>query len=383
MNKLRIVFMGPVDLTLLDLVDPPPTHSFPFTAELVLRWIAKGHQVTALVLSEHVAVPTHLGGDRLHVIAVPMRPLRRRVADIYALERRALREVLRAQVYDAISAHWTYEYALAAIAVDDQSHVTIHDAPLRYAWEMRDPYRWVKNAMAFPVARRATRLSAVSPYVREHFSKVLRPQAAIRLIPNGVDPIRYSFRPRDPGEEYNLVTVLNGWNHVKNGKAALRAWGELRGRRANLRSLIMLGAGYEEGGQAHHWAVSHGLDQQVEFVGSVPAKEVTAVWNRSNAILIHPSRIEGQPLTLVEAMVTGVPIVADGNAGGVSWTLGNGDYGSLCSMADSCAVAREVLRIVDNDGMPERSKNARDWAVERFNIQTVADQYLSWFQDLR
>jgi glycosyltransferase involved in cell wall biosynthesis len=72
-----------------------------------------------------------------------------------------------------------------------------------------------------------------------------------------------------------------------------------------------------------------GLADQVSFAGHVP--DVAAIWQTHHALVL-PSRYEGLPLALAEAMLCGRPAIA-ADAGGVAELLLNDETGFLAAAA--------------------------------------------------
>ena len=70
------------------------------------------------------------------------------------------------------------------------------------------------------------------------------------------------------------------------------------------------------------------LQDRVSFAGHVAVEKI---W-RENHILVMPSRCEGMPLTIVEAMFCGRPVVAT-NVGGISEVIRDGHTGFLAAAA--------------------------------------------------
>ena len=167
---MHIGLAGPVDLSplrpelegMLPLVKPGPS-----TGWLARAWLDQGHEVTVFAQSDEVDRRTVFGSGRLRLVVVPMRRSGR-ARDLFRYERRQLAAAFREHATDVVSAHWTYEHALAAIASGRPAFVTARDAPLRCAWEMRSAYRWVRHTQALPAVHRATALSANSPYIARH-----------------------------------------------------------------------------------------------------------------------------------------------------------------------------------------------------------------------
>lgn len=89
-----------------------------------------------------------------------------------------------------------------------------------------------------------------------------------------------------------------------------------------------------------------GLTDRVELVGAV--EDVRPYLARA-AVFVLPSASEGTPLSLLEAMVAGVPVVAT-DVGGVGDLLQMTGAGSPVRAADRGALAQAVRRILDAPG---------------------------------
>nr|WP_246399076.1 glycosyltransferase [Hymenobacter luteus] len=72
-----------------------------------------------------------------------------------------------------------------------------------------------------------------------------------------------------------------------------------------------------------------GLQKQVHFGGHVSHTQVEQIW-RTHHALVLPSRYEGLPLALVEAMLAGRPAIA-ADAGGIAELLTDGATGFLAA----------------------------------------------------
>jgi len=127
---------------------------------------------------------------------------------------------------DVVHAHWIYEYALGALATGLPTVVTAHDVLLvalrhhlpttrmgpLFAQVPTAAHFSVCAAMAVLVARKTTRLIAVSPYVERHFRCALHYRGEITVIPNMMPSM--SRRPvspigRPPNEGIKFLTILS------------------------------------------------------------------------------------------------------------------------------------------------------------------------------
>ena len=109
--------------------------------------------------------------------------------------------------------------------------------------------------------------------------------------------------------------------------------------RARPLHVTLYGAGHDEEALAEmiDWL---GLHRQVRFGGYVP--DMTAVW-RTHHALVLPSRSEGLPLALVEAMLSGRPAIA-ANAGGMAELLADNETGFLAPTATLPALDEALER---------------------------------------
>ncbi|MCC9740247.1 glycosyltransferase family 4 protein [Streptomyces sp. MNU89] len=383
---MHIGFAGPVDLTTLRDRLPegvPPVYAFPYTGWLVRTWLEQGHRVTAYALSAEVSERRVYGdGDPLRIVVVPQRPqARHRARDFFRRERRELAAAIRAHPADVISAHWTYEFALAAADSGLPSCVTAHDAPLRAAWEMRSAFRWTRHSLALPAVHRATALSAVSPYTVRHLRRCLGVRRHVQVIPNGVllDSLPRAGAPRRDAEPV-FASALQGWGRLKNGTGLLQAFRLVRVRLPTAR-LLAFGHGFGPGGPAERWAVAKELHHGVDFVGRTDHPLMAQRLAREADVLVHPSLAENLPLTILEAMAIGVPVVAGARSGGVPWVLDSGRAGALTDVDDPAVLASTMTELArDHERRALLAERARKRVEGDFRLQDVARAYVDWFR---
>ena len=127
-------------------------------------------------------------------------------------------------------------------------------------------------------------------------------------------------------------------------------------------TLVVAGEGSRRG-WLEQQAVSRGLAPRVQFVGQID--DVGGLIAAADGVLI-PSRWEGLPLVLLEAMARGRPIVASAT-GGVADALEDGVSGTLVPPGDPEALA---------DAIEKLHKHAdRAWRMGRVAAQRVRERY--------
>ncbi len=89
------------------------------------------------------------------------------------------------------------------------------------------------------------------------------------------------------------------------------------------------------------------------------------------------SKYEGQPLTLLEAMASGLKCIVS-DIPNLQMIIDDADCGiSLDIQGES--VPKQIIEYLESDNMQD-GKNARSYAVENFDWEIIADKYLDEFK---
>ncbi len=363
---------------------PKGREGAPLISHLILEYIVRGHQVLAVTTDPRMdddAPPFVYERGLLTYVVVPSRrrPFRPngrrlgRTADFFRFERRQLLAVLRAYQPEVVHAHWTYEFALAALAYRADALITAHDNARTILTYVPTLERFFMLLMARYVFRRGHRFTAVSPYMAESIRAWV--SSAVTVVPNPVVMPPKNSRPSLPATPV-ITTVVNGWDDRKNSKNALLAFKAVQQRHPEA-VLWALGTAFEPGGPAAVFCDEHQI-VNVTFFGPTPHAEVLRKIAKSTLVL-HTSLEESFGMVLAEAMSYGVPVVAGQHSGAVPWVVENG--GLLVDVSNVEAIAAATHRLLSEPGLYARlSANARRIIETRFPIHLIADQYLSLYQ---
>jgi glycosyltransferase involved in cell wall biosynthesis len=187
-----------------------------------------------------------------------------------------------------------YQHALPLRTVG-RSVVTVHDL----SFEREPGLMSIKDRLVFKAtvprsARRADRVIAVSERTRDDLIELYRiPKEKIRVIPHGVDP---AFVPGvGTGEGYLLF--VGAVQRRKDPWAALEAALDVQ--------LPLVIAGPEREPALAGELRRRGADLR----GYVEKRELAELY-RGAVCLVVPSRYEGFGLPVLEAMASGIPVVA-------------------------------------------------------------------------
>jgi glycosyltransferase involved in cell wall biosynthesis len=230
----------------------------------------------------------------------------------------------------------------------------------------------------------ASAFVAVSAPIRGELEGAGIPPSRVRSIPNGVDTRRFS--PAEPGErrrrrrELGLppvpaVIYAGRLSPEKGVDVLIDAWADAR-RRGVVGTLCLVGDGPERGALERR-ARDHGVLGAVRFAG--PADDV-APWLAAADAFVLPSRTEGLSVALLEAMSSGLAVVAT-DVGGTRDAAGGAAV--LVPPAEPRALA-EALAAVLAEGGPARAlgDSARRRVLSRFGIERVARQHLALYREV-
>lgn len=343
---------------------------------LVRALLDLGHRVSIATLSMGVSEGEvrSFAGPRLAIYVGPYRA-RHRARDRFAVERAAVRDAMYRAAPDAISAHWSYEFALGAIDSGHPTLVTVRDVPREIFRHQPSPYRWVRWMMHRESMRRTNAVAFNSAYTRTRLGN--RRLSNAPVLPNALPDPMWRLEPREPpsAEAAVFVSVNNGFGKRKNVGALLQAFAVARKQLPAAR-LQLIGEGFEPRGASAAWSSARELDVGVEFVGPKPyAEAMTAV--KAADVLVHPALEESFGYTLIEAASMGTPVIAGKASGAVPWVLGEGAQGVLVDVASPEAIASAMIALVSD---PVRWRELRERAFEvgrsRFSASAVAQDYV-------
>jgi len=122
------------------------------------------------------------------------------------------------------------------------------------------------------------------------------------------------------------------------------------------------------------------LEPYVLFLGNIPAEKLALYYNAAD-VFVLPSFIEGHSVVLLEAMASGLPIVAT-NVGGNSESIINEVNGFLVCPKDYHALAEAIGVILNNEGLMQGfSAKSLELYQKNFSERTQFVQYLSIYDE--
>lgn len=203
----------------------------------------------------------------------------------------------------------------------------------------------------------------------------------IVLIPNGVDTARFAPAPdpRAPRSDRITVGTLAKLRPEKALEEIVRAASAVRGHCPAARFVIW-GEGPCRPG-LERLVRALGLEEVVEIRGATLQPEAAL---RDLDIFVLCSTSEACPNALLEAMATGLPVVA-ARVGGIPALIKDGENGLLVTPGDQSSLVRAIIRLIEDPafaasvGVRAREHVHREFGLDRMmaRIEALYDRALA------
>jgi glycosyltransferase involved in cell wall biosynthesis len=285
--------------------------------------------------------------------------------------RNTFRSIVSEFAPDLVDAHYLYPDALAAIRLSREVSLpcvaTARGTDVNVlALERRIQKRFVSGL------QQATAVAAVSPALAGILERELG-LVGVHVTPNGVD--LEQFRPATNGEPPKERIVSVG--RLVPGKA-IDYLVEALALEPKLPRLELIGSGPEEG-RLRKLAAKRGVADRVLFHGSLAREELAAELSLGG-IFAFPSRREGWPNAVLEALACGLPVCASAT-GGIPDILGRCGYLiPLEAGPDEWARTLWTLqRAYAND--PAKISSMARQRAEKFSWESSLDLSVAFFEE--
>jgi glycosyltransferase involved in cell wall biosynthesis len=365
-----------------------------------------GSAVQALNLSRHLRrfnvepfivaakfgdAPVHEVIDGIHVYRLPIltNPNLQVPSFMLSLAWFLLR---RRHSYDVIHAHGTLQHGIVALAgrlASKPSLLKVAMANSDIAFGRQGRLVGVLNRF---MVSRFDRYIATTSAIAAEFAAQGLDTSRVREIPNGVDTDRY--RPTTVEEreairrelglpEGPLVTFVGIISERKNVDGILRMFQAVVSEGAPGQLLLL---GPIPGGDDNSFyrsmlafVTDHGLRDRVTFVG-----QVADVYRylRVSDIFVFPSRQEGMPNAVLEAMASGLACLVSRGSGS-DGIVSDGYDGMSRALEDERGFVGVLRQLLERpDLRQEIGKNARATIEDRFSLVRIAAAYRRLYEEL-
>jgi N-acetyl-alpha-D-glucosaminyl L-malate synthase BshA len=351
--------------------------------ELGIELAQRGHEIHFISYAQPFRLPHFMERVYFHEVETTRYPLFEH--NNYSLSLAAMmHEVAIREELDLLHVHYAIPHATSAWIAKEMlggGHplkivTTLHGTDITLVGQERS----FGEITRFSI-QKSDGITAVSDFLkRETVERFQIPAASIEVIPNFVDPAQYD-RSRYPCRkaaflrpDEKLVIHVSNMRPVKRMRDVVRIFGGVA--REVPSRLVLIGDGPDRT-EAAEEAREQGVTDRVVFLGK---QDSVAELMACADLLLLPSQSESFGLVALEAMASGVPVVAS-NAGGIPEVVLDGVTGVLGEVGDvetMAAGAVELLR--DPRRWAEASEAGRHFATQHYGVDVIIPQYERYYE---
>ena len=231
----------------------------------------------------------------------------------------------------------------------------------------------------------ASFVATISEYNRTFLERLVPGAGRIEVVRCGIDPRLLPYRERKRRRRVVCVARLEP---KKGHRDLLHAIALAKPDVPEL-SLDLVGEGAEQDALVQ-LSDDLGLSHDVRFHGPLSSQQVRALLYDCDLFVLAAVRtrvasfrtgyMDGIPVSLMEAMATGLPVVAT-SISGIPELVMDGQTGILVTDGDVQALAGAIVRLCKEPGLGiQLARRARSLVVERFNLDVESERLATLFE---
>lgn len=194
----------------------------------------------------------------------------------------------------------------------------------------------------------------------------------LTLIPNGVS-IPEQTKEREFSEEI-IVLMISRFDYQKNTQEGIEAFLKAKDKTPSKIRLVILGEGDDRALLMQKYAG----ERSIEMPGNT--SDVSGWLDRSH-LYLNSSRWEGLSLGILEAMATGIPVLASAVVGNID-CIEPGKNGELYKSGDAEEAGSLLSKMLsDLDYYKELARSARKTAEEKYNVELMTQKTRSLYKN--
>jgi len=352
--------------------------------ELGIALARRGHEIHFITYQQPFRLPAFLPRIYFHEVDVGRYPLFEYPPYDLALAVR-MHEVVLDHELDLLHCHYAIPHATSAWIAKEMLKPTRPDIRVVTTLHGTDITIVGQDPSFRPITKfsieKSDGLTAVSQYLQTETLTTFGCTACrIEVIPNFVDPEVYdrnrytSILDEQVDSNTRVLMHVSNFRAVKRVKDVVRIFGRVAAQLPAV--LVMVGDGPDRV-HAEAEARELGLHEKVFFLGKI---EAVAPLLAGADLFLLPSASESFGLSALEALASGVPVIAT-RVGGLPEVVRDGETGVLCPVGDIDAMSEAAVDILrDTNRWQSMSSLAAADSRERFSLDAIVADYEAFYE---
>lgn len=225
---------------------------------------------------------------------------------------------------------------------------------------------WFTKLTAKGILKNASAVIALTEHMKDAMQAIY--SRDVIIVPNGINLNEIAEREAEGGNPGKRILFVGRLHPVKGAQYLLGAMSIVH-RELPEAKLILVGDG-EEREHLETLTDNLGIRECVEFAGRVPHEKVQEYMNQAE-IFVLPSLSEGFPVTILEAMASGLPVIAT-RVGGIPDIIGDGMNGYLTDPKNQEQIAEALLKCLWDEQLRRNMSSNNREKVREYEWSAVA-----------
>lgn len=343
--------------------------------ELGLALASRGHEVHFVVDNIPFRLRDNLENVFCHIVEPVNYPVLNQPPYYLAMASR-IAEVVEEHNIQIWHAHYAIPHATIALLAKEMLPqdlkfcliTTLHGTDITIVGADPSLYRITKYAMENSCA-----ITAVSNWLKNETEREFHLSKTIQTIYNFIDPSRFNTKNkvRIPFIEKNkkIIMHISNFRAVKRVTDVIRVFKKISDKMDA--QLIMVGEGPEKVSSVGV-ARQLGILNKVKYIGNF--HNIEELLPHAD-LVIQPSEHESFGMVALEAMASGVPVIAT-KSGGIQELIVDGETGFLCEVGDIETMADWAIQVLfDRKLQQEIGKRSIERVKKYFSVDKIIPQY--------
>ncbi|MFC1682205.1 glycosyltransferase family 4 protein [Nanoarchaeota archaeon] len=235
------------------------------------------------------------------------------------------------------------------------------------------------NKLSFSVI---DKIFSITPWELETLKKYTD-EEKIKVIPNGMDKILYKkvkdnkFRKEHNIKEKYLVLFFGRLNPTKGPEHLAQAAVNISKKRKDI-SFVWVGPDEGKAEEVQKIIKPH---KNMQYIGPIKGKNKIAEMYQASDIYVLPSYREGLPLTLFEAMASGLPIVAS-PVNGIPYEMKEPDNGLFVEYGNVGLIEKQILKVLNNSKLRKKMSQNNIKKAQGYQWDDIYERYMGEYEKL-
>lgn len=186
----------------------------------------------------------------------------------------------------------------------------------------------------------------------------------VATVNNGIDTYRFTPIAHNTNEDITFINIGTLY-YIKNQNYLIECFFEVH--KVNPKTKLVIVGDGELRVQLEEMVREYHLEDAVSLVGN---QNDVAAYLESSDIYVSSSLVEGLPLSILEGMACGLPVIAN-KVGGIPDIVNDGQNGLLIELDDKKAFVEAMLLLANDEskrkafGKESRERACKQWSLEQ------------------